>query len=96
MFEKIYDSVEQAQVQYIGYISDASKYDFAIVFSSHFFGKPLVVCLQTNRASILGTDDLDDLPHLLKLFDIKDLEEGKELADLLRRRMPEPHFDDPY
>jgi len=53
MFDHLYDESESAKVDFFGYASERARYDFAIVFTNRFFGKPLVVCMQTGRSSLL-------------------------------------------
>lgn len=95
MFERFYDMSEQAQVNYIGYATDTARYDFAIVYTKFFFGKPLVVCMQTNRSSLLDADDLNNLGHLQHAFQLKP-EEAKELSEFLSMRMPLVPVHDQY
>lgn len=95
MFERLYDEMEQAQVNFIGYATETSRYDFAIVYTKHFFGKPLVICMQTNNSSLLDADDLTNLDHLQKAFQLK-REEAEELSVFLQQRMPLVQVKDQY
>lgn len=95
MFERFYDMTEQAQVNYIGYATDTARYDFAIVYTKFFFGKPLVICMQTNKSSLLDADDLTNLAHLQKAFQLKP-EEAEELSEFLLLRMPMIPANDQY
>ncbi|MDF2814081.1 MAG: hypothetical protein K0Q81_281 [Paenibacillus sp.] len=95
MFERFYDLTEQAQVNFTGFATDNSRYDFAIVYTKYFFGKPLVICMQTNKSSLLDADDLSNLTHLQKAFQLKE-EEARELSDFLVQRMPMVPASDQY
>jgi hypothetical protein len=52
-FEKLYDEHENAKVRFIGFTTESTRYDFGIIYTNMFFGKPLVVCMQTGRSTLL-------------------------------------------
>jgi len=88
MFDHLYDETENAKVDFFGYASERARYDFAIVFTNRFFGKPLVVCMQTGRSSLLCADDLKNTETLQRTFSIAGEEGAAELAALLKQRLP--------
>lgn len=88
MFDHLYDTSENAKVDFFGYASERARYDFSIVFTDSFFGKPLVVCMQTGRSSLLCADDIENTENLQKLFAITSSEEAEELAVILKQRLP--------
>ncbi len=88
MFERLYDTSESTFVHFIGYISERARYDFAIVHTDNFFGKPLVVCMQTGRSSLLCAEDATDLDHLQRVFSISSQDEANELSIFLQTRLP--------
>ncbi|XEC96924.1 DUF3055 domain-containing protein [Paenibacillus tarimensis] len=88
MFEHLYDVSEQAHVQFVGLITERARYDFSIVFTNHFFGKPLVICMQTGRSSLLCADDLCNLDYLQQLFRLENIQVAEELRSLLLTRLP--------
>jgi len=88
MLENLYDLTESSNVNFVGCVSEESRFDFAIVYTSHFFGKPLVVCMQTGRSSPLCADDLKDLDILRSRFLVADNEAADELRVLLSTRLP--------
>lgn len=87
MFERLYDSAEQANIQFVGYASDRTRYDFGIVYTTAFFGKPLIICMQTNRSSLLDYDDLDNLLYLQRAFHL-DSREADEVSVFLKQLIP--------
>lgn len=95
MFERLYDATEQANVQFVGYASDRARYDFGIVYTSAFFGKPLVVCMQTNRSSLLDHDDLDNLVYLQQAFRLNS-GEAEEVAAFLKQLVPSIRMKEQY
>jgi hypothetical protein len=95
MLENLYDVIESSNVNFVGCVSEESRFDFAIVYTSHFFGKPLVVCMQTGRSSPLCADDLSDTEILQSKFLVTD-EAAVELRNLLRGRLPTLEMQDQY
>jgi hypothetical protein len=96
MFDHMYDESENAKVDFFGYASQRARYDFAIVFTNRFFGKPLVVCMQTGRSSLLCADDLANTDYLQRTFSIAEEAEARELAILLKQRLPYLEFKEQY
>ncbi|HZG56667.1 DUF3055 domain-containing protein [Paenibacillus sp.] len=96
MFDHLYDESESAKVDFFGYASERARYDFAIVFTNRFFGKPLVVCMQTGRSSLLCADDLTNTENLQRTFAIENEEEAGELAMLLKQRLPYLELKEQY
>ena len=88
MLERIYEESEQVNIHFLGYVSEHSRYDFAIVFTKHFFGKPLVICMQTKRSALLSYEDLHGGELLQKEFAITDPLEAEQLAHFLQKRIP--------
>lgn len=88
MFEHLYDTTESSNVNFVGCASESSRFDFAIVYTSQFFGKPLVVCMQTGRSAPLSADDLRDADMLRTRFLVSDERTADEIAAMLRSRLP--------
>ncbi|MND08546.1 hypothetical protein D3C83_312400 [compost metagenome] len=53
-----------------------------------FFGKPLVVCMQTGRSSLLSMEDTENLEYLQKIFNLRSREEAEEIALFFRSNLP--------
>lgn len=49
MFEKLYDEHESVKVRFLGFMTHENRYDFGVIYTNMFFGKPLVVCMQTGE-----------------------------------------------
>jgi hypothetical protein len=88
MYERLYDETEQAKVRFVGFISEHGRYDFGIVYTNMFFGKPLVVCMQTGRSSLLAQDDIENLEYLQKLYNLRSIEEAEEVSIFFRNSLP--------
>lgn len=87
-YDRLYDEVEQSQVRYVGFTSETTRFDFAIVHTNMFFGKTLVVDMQMGRSALLSGDDVDNVDYVQKLFNIKDHEEAEELAGFFKSILP--------
>ncbi|WP_411334948.1 DUF3055 domain-containing protein [Metabacillus indicus] len=94
--EKFYDDTEQANVRYVGFASSDLRYDMAIVYSGMFFGKPLVICLQTGKSVLLDSSDIEDLEFLMRSFRIDTLQQAAELSDFFREVIPSVQLTTQY
>lgn len=94
--EKFYDDTEQANVRYVGFASSDRRYDLAIVYSSMFFGKPLVICLQTGKAALLDSSDIEDLELLKHTFRTENLQQASELSDFFKEVIPDVQLTTEY
>ncbi len=88
LYERLYDESEKAKVRFVGFVSEYGRYDFGIVYTHMFFGKPLVVCMQTGRSSLLSLEDADNLEYLQKIFNLKSKEEAEEISIFFKNNLP--------
>lgn len=88
LFEKLYEEDENVKVRFIGFTTELARYDFGIIYTNLFFGKPLVVCMQTGRSTILDPDDLHDIEFLMSIFKIDDYQQATELAQFFADALP--------
>ncbi|AIK39375.1 DUF3055 domain-containing protein [Bacillus pseudomycoides] len=88
MFEKLYDEHESVKVRFLGFMTHENRYDFGVIYTNMFFGKPLVVCMQTGRATLLGQDDVDNVQHLQQVFKLQSEEEADDLAQFFKFLVP--------
>jgi hypothetical protein len=88
MIINLYDENENTQTRYIGFVGN-HRWDLAITRTTHFYGKSLVINLQSGRTGILNLDDLEeDKLHLLAdTFGLTDEEQTRELAEFLRAHL---------
>ncbi|MGG5253101.1 DUF3055 domain-containing protein [Neobacillus sp. SM06] len=96
LFEKLYDEHENVKVRFVGFTTDDTRYDFGIVYTSMFFGKPLVVCMQTGRSTLLDPKDIEDLDHLQNVFRIREKYQAADLAEFFRETLPSIPFVTQY
>lgn len=96
LFERLYDEQESVKAQFVGFTTEDGRYDFGIVYTNMFFGKPLVVCMQTGRSTLLCADDIDNVEHVMKVFQIQSLKEARNVSSFFKRRLPTLSFDAQY
>ena len=78
----LYDDVEDTKTRFVGFTGESQRYDLAIVQSSRFYGKVLVMDIQYGRAAILGPDDLEEPGYLEHVYN-RNEEEAAELREYL-------------
>lgn len=96
IFEKLYDEDENANVRFVGFTTEHTRYDFGIVYTNLFFGKPLVVCMQTGRSTLLDPSDLADMEYLQITFKMNDLQEAADLAEFFLETLPSMPYEPEY
>lgn len=92
LFNKLYDEFENVNVRFVGFTTESTRYDFGIIFTNMFFGKPLVVCMQTGRSTLLDPKDLDDIEYIQRAFHIHDEQQAKELIEFFTSALPSIPF----
>jgi cytochrome c-type biogenesis protein CcmE len=96
LFEHLYDDSEQAKVRFVGFVSDSQRYDFGIIYTTRFFGKPLVVCMQTGRSSLMCAEDVVNTDYLKQVFNLVDLDEAEKLKEFFKLNLPSVFMEDQY
>jgi hypothetical protein len=77
------DTTEQTTTRFICFISPSlQRFDLAITTTNHFYGKKMVVDLQSGRMALIGPDDLAEPGYLEHAYKLKE-EEAHELRDFL-------------
>ncbi|WP_038090040.1 DUF3055 domain-containing protein [Tumebacillus flagellatus] len=84
MLINMYDEHETTSTRFVGFVGD-HRWDLAITKTEHFYGKSLVVNIQSGRAGIIGHDDLEDekLHLLANMFALDDEDTTVELRNFL-------------
>ena len=57
----LYDDVEDTKTRFVSFAGKTQRYDLAILQSSRFFGKVLVLDIQFGRFAIIGADDVENV-----------------------------------
>jgi hypothetical protein len=93
-FDFLSDSTESTSTRYVTFVTPSLKrFDLAVLTTNRFYGKKLVVDMQSRLSAVLGADDLDDEGVLESVFRLT-AEEAGELAQFLTFVLGEVHFTD--
>lgn len=78
----LYDDSVNTRTRFVSFIGETNRFDLAITITDRFYGKALVLNLQSNRFAILGQDDLEEPGYLEEVYQLAD-EEADELRQFL-------------
>nr|WP_106780641.1 DUF3055 domain-containing protein [Lysinibacillus timonensis] len=78
----LYDDIEDTKTRFVSFTGRKLRYDLAIVQSTRFFGKVLVLDMQSSRFAIIGPDDVEE-PGYLEFVYNKTEEEAEDLREYL-------------
>ena len=88
LFDRLYDEDETVKVRFVGFTTEHVRYDFGIVYTNMFFGKPLVVCMQTGRSTLMDATDLNNTESIQKAFNIPSKQEAEDLSSFFKESLP--------
>lgn len=93
-YDFLSDSTEQTSTRFVTFITPKlNRFDLAILTTNRFYGKKLVIDMQSGRSGIVGPDDLEEEGVLENTFRI-DGEKAAELAQFLVLVLGAVHFTD--
>ncbi|MED3662393.1 DUF3055 domain-containing protein [Ureibacillus sp. FSL K6-8385] len=78
----LYDDIEDTKTRFVSFTGKKLRYDLAIIQSTRFYGKVLVLDMQFGRFAIIGPDDLEEPGYLEYVFN-KTEEEAEDLREYL-------------
>ncbi|MCL7748934.1 DUF3055 domain-containing protein [Halalkalibacter alkaliphilus] len=78
----LYDDIEETRTRFVSFMGENQRFDLAIINSSRYYGKQLVLDVQSNRFAIIGSDDLDEPGYIEHAFNLTS-EEAGELRSFL-------------
>jgi hypothetical protein len=87
MYRELYNVHEKADVQFIGVDIAGDRYDFAVLYTSMFFGKILLICMHTGRQVLLEYEHLDDITNLSGMLHVDDEEDMAILSGFLKESL---------
>lgn len=68
-FDFLDDHTEQTTTRYVTFITGSMhRFDLAIITTDRFFGKKLVIDMQSGVTAIIGPDDLEEEGYLEHVF----------------------------
>ncbi|USG67500.1 DUF3055 domain-containing protein [Brevibacillus ruminantium] len=93
-YDHLYDVAENANVRFFGFVTERTRHDFGIVYTNKFYGKPLVICMQTGQSTLLASDDAVNPEYLKKIFRLDCTEEAEMLANFFQDCLPSLPFEE--
>ncbi|MGG1659299.1 DUF3055 domain-containing protein [Brevibacillus sp. NRS-1366] len=87
-YDHLYDVSENANVRFLGFVSEGTRHDFGIVFTNKFYGKPLVICMQTGQSTLLSSEDAINPGYLKKIFRLSSESQAEALASFFQEYLP--------
>jgi hypothetical protein len=86
--ERMYDESETAKIRFVGFVSDENRYDIGVVYTNQFFGKPLVICMQTGRSTTLCAQEAKNISRIMDIFSITSESEATHLSEYFQKTLP--------
>lgn len=78
----LYNDLIDSKTRFVSFMGEQSRFDLAITITDRFYGKKLVLDMQSNRFAIIGPDDLDEEGYIEHAFQISE-SEAAELKNFL-------------
>jgi hypothetical protein len=78
----LYDDTVETKTRFVSFMGENQRFDLAIMQTDRFYGKYLVLDLQSNRFAIIGQDDLDEPGYLEYAYNLSE-EDASDLRSFL-------------
>ncbi|MGM0875463.1 MAG: DUF3055 domain-containing protein [Bacillota bacterium] len=78
----LYDDTVDTKTRFVSFTGENQRFDLAIIHSDRYYGKYIVLDIQSNRFAIIGEDDLKE-PGYLEFAYKLNKEDADELRDFL-------------
>ncbi|WP_078579296.1 DUF3055 domain-containing protein [Salipaludibacillus agaradhaerens] len=78
----LYDDSEETKTRFVSFMGENQRFDLAIITTTRYYGKKLVLNMLSSRYAIIGTDDLEEDDYLETVFELNS-EDGQELREFL-------------
>ncbi|KGP60716.1 cytosolic protein [Anoxybacillus gonensis] len=78
----LYDDTVDTKTRFVSFVGKNERFDLAIVQTDRFYGKALILDLQSNRYAIIGSDDLQQPGYIEHIYNLNE-EEANELRSFL-------------
>jgi len=78
----LYDDTVETKTRFVSFMGDNQRFDLAVIQSDRYYGKQLVLDIQSNRFAIIGEDDLKEPGYIEHAFNLNE-ENAEELRVFL-------------
>ncbi|WLR50462.1 DUF3055 domain-containing protein [Bacillus tianshenii] len=79
----LYDERENTETRFISFMGESHRFDLAIIKTNRYYGKQLVLDIQSGRFAIIGSDDVNEEGYLEHAYNLNE-EDAEELREFLR------------
>ncbi|MED4402983.1 DUF3055 domain-containing protein [Metabacillus fastidiosus] len=78
----LYDDTVETKTRFVSFMGENSRFDLAIMRTDRYYGKSLVLDIQSNRFAIIGQDDLNEPGYLEHAYELSK-EDAQQLREFL-------------
>lgn len=78
----LYDEVDQTKTRFVSFTGEHQRFDLALLHTDRYYGKVIVLNLQSSRFAIIGEDDLNEPGYIEHAFQLSE-DEAQELREFL-------------
>lgn len=90
----LYDHTEETSTRFVCFVGESlRRFDLAIMTTTRYYGKKVVIDLQSGRSAVIGPDDLEEEGYLEYAYKISE-EEARELEAFLSQVVGTINFTD--
>lgn len=82
----LYDDTEETKTRFVSFMGEHQRFDLAIIQSSRYYGKSIVLNTQGNNYAIIGHDDLEEDGYIEHAFNLSE-EDARELTEFLKEAL---------
>ncbi len=79
----LYDETADTKTRFVSFMGTNHRFDLAIMQTDRYYGKSIVLDIQSGRFAIIGSDDLNEEGYLEHAYNLNE-EDGEELREFLR------------
>lgn len=95
-FDGLYDHSEMTQIRFVGFHSEHARYDFCIIYTNRFFGKPIVIDMLTGKAVLVSPFELSNKEWLKKTFQIDHEDDVERMVHFFEEYIPSLPYEPQY
>ncbi|WP_224752465.1 DUF3055 domain-containing protein [Metabacillus arenae] len=78
----LYDDLVETKARFVSFMGENQRFDLAILKTDRYYGKSLILDIQSNRFAIIGEDDLKEPGYIEYAFKLEE-DAAEELRDFL-------------
>lgn len=83
----LYDDMIESKIRFVSFMGEKQRFDLAIIQTDRYYGKVIVLDIQSHRFAIIGQDDLSEPGYLEHIYKLDD-EDAEDLRSFLKEITP--------